>query len=102
MLTFSPLGEKVNTIMVLIHQPVKKSTLGKIVKNCRRCGLHPVVFGGEIQPYYYINILPVKSPVLCISTFKRLNFSKVAASTFGELASSSSSSSSNGGETSNK
>ena len=33
-LTFSPLGEKVNTIMVLIHQPVKKSTLGKIVKNC--------------------------------------------------------------------
>ena len=28
-LTFSPLGEKVNTIMVLIHQPVKKSTLGK-------------------------------------------------------------------------
>ena len=35
-LTFSPLGEKVNTIMVLIHQPVKKSTLGKIVKNCRR------------------------------------------------------------------
>ena len=33
MLTFSPLGEKVNTIMVLIHQPVKKSTLGKIVKN---------------------------------------------------------------------
>ena len=34
-LTFSPLGEKVNTIMVLIHQPVKKSTLGKIVKNCR-------------------------------------------------------------------
>ena len=34
-LTFSPLGEKVNTIMVLIHQPVKKSTLGKIVKNCQ-------------------------------------------------------------------
>ena len=34
-LTFSPLSEKVNTIMVLIHQPVKKSTLGKIVKNCR-------------------------------------------------------------------
>ena len=33
-LTFSPLGEKVNTIMVLIHQPVKKSTLGKIIKNC--------------------------------------------------------------------
>ena len=33
-LTFSPLGEKVNTIIVLIHQPVKKSTLGKIVKNC--------------------------------------------------------------------
>ena len=26
--------EKVNTIMVLIHQPVKKSTLGKIAKNC--------------------------------------------------------------------
>ena len=35
-LTFSPLGEKVNTIMVLIHQPVKKSTLGKIVKNCQK------------------------------------------------------------------
>ena len=35
-LTFSPLGEKVNTIMVLIHQPVKKSTLGKIVNNHQR------------------------------------------------------------------
>ena len=36
MLTFSPLGEKVNTNMVLTHPPVKKSTLGKIVKNCRQ------------------------------------------------------------------
>ena len=34
-LTFSPLGEKVNTNMVLIHQQVKKSNLGKIVKNCQ-------------------------------------------------------------------
>ena len=33
-LTFSPLGEKVNTNMALIHQQVKKSTLGKIVNNC--------------------------------------------------------------------
>ena len=39
-LTFSPLGEKVNTIMVLVHQPVKKSTLGKIVKNCCFLFLH--------------------------------------------------------------
>ena len=34
-LTFSPLGEKVNTNMALIHRQVKKSTLGKIVNNCR-------------------------------------------------------------------
>ena len=33
MLTFSPLGEKVNTNMALIHRQVKKSTLGKIVNN---------------------------------------------------------------------
>ena len=32
-LTFSPLGEKVNTNMALIHRQVKKSTLGKIVNN---------------------------------------------------------------------
>ena len=34
LLTFSPLGEKVYTNMVFIHQQVKKSTLAKIVKNC--------------------------------------------------------------------
>ena len=34
-LTFSPLGEKVNTNMALIHRQVKKSTLGKIVNNHR-------------------------------------------------------------------
>ena len=34
-LTFSPLGEKVNTDMALIHRQVKKSTLGKIVNNYR-------------------------------------------------------------------
>ena len=34
-LTFSPLGEKVNTDMALIHRQVKKSTLGKIVNNHR-------------------------------------------------------------------
>ena len=32
-LTFSPLGEKVNTNMALIHRQVKKSTLGKIANN---------------------------------------------------------------------
>ena len=32
-LTFSPVGEKVNTNMALIHRQVKKSTLGKIVNN---------------------------------------------------------------------
>ena len=31
----SPSGEKVNTNMVLVHQQVKMSILGKIVKNCR-------------------------------------------------------------------
>ena len=35
-LTFSPLGEKVNTNMALIHRQVKKSTLGKIVNNHRK------------------------------------------------------------------
>ena len=38
-LTFSPLGEKVNTNMALIHRQVKKSTLGKIVNNYRILGL---------------------------------------------------------------
>ena len=37
-LTFSPLGEKVNTNMALIHRQVKKSTLGKIVNNYRAKG----------------------------------------------------------------
>ena len=36
-LTFSPLGEKVNTNMALIHRQVKKSTLGKIVNNYPLC-----------------------------------------------------------------
>ena len=34
-LTFSPLGEKVNTNMAFIHRQVKKSSLGKIVNNYR-------------------------------------------------------------------
>ena len=38
--TFSPLREKVYTNMVLIHQQVKKSTLGKIVKNCQKIHFH--------------------------------------------------------------
>ena len=44
MLTFSPLGEKVNTNMALIHQQVKKSTLGKIVNN------HPRLLTQLIYP----------------------------------------------------
>ena len=36
-LIFSPLGENVNTKMVLIHQQMKKSAFGKIVKNHRCC-----------------------------------------------------------------
>ena len=43
-LTFSPLGEKVNTNMALIHRQVKKSTLGKIVNN------YPFLFSqGEVR-----------------------------------------------------
>ena len=39
-LTFSPLGEKVNTNMALIHRQVKKSTLGKIVNNHQDANSH--------------------------------------------------------------
>ena len=49
-LTFSPLGEKVNTNMALIHRQVKKSTLGKIVNN------HPMFWNLEFvsQQFAYI------------------------------------------------
>ena len=50
MLTFSPLGEKVNTNMALIHRQVKKSTLGKIVNNhpTRVIGFYAGQFGFKI------------------------------------------------------
>ena len=44
MLTFSPLGERVNTNMALNHRQVKKSTLGKIVNN------HHDFLNNSIQP----------------------------------------------------
>ena len=66
MLTFSPLGEKVNTIMVLIHQQVKKSTLGKIVKNCR------IVFDNVRKGE---KLACVKNLVKQIGEFKDVNIS---------------------------
>ena len=50
-LTFSPLGEKVNTNMALIHRQVKKSTLGKIVNN------HPIL---RVQRIKYWSFTGVK------------------------------------------
>ena len=41
-ITFSPLSEKVNKNMALIHRQVKKSTLGKIVNN------YPAYFVGSM------------------------------------------------------
>ena len=48
-LTFSPLGEKVNTNMALIHRQVKKSTLGKIVNN------HPTVVHSTTILYLHMS-----------------------------------------------
>ena len=49
-ITFSPLGEKVNTNMALIHRQVKKSTLGKIVNNYLLPFFHHAKFQLPLRP----------------------------------------------------